>query len=96
MSGAALKSGDISLAAIPWASDRVFDFARSRQTIQPFPCFNFNLAGASSLARIDHGRRKVMDNFEDRHIYENWFAMKIYESKVTETANDLARTFVQS
>ena len=70
---------------------KLLDFARSHQTIKLFPCFNFNLASASSLAKTDHGRRRIMDKFEERHIYENWFAMKIYESEVTEPAKDLAR-----
>ena len=74
---------------------KLSDFARSRHTIQLFPGFNFNLTSASSLAKTDHGRRRIMDNFEEHHIYENWFAMKIYESEVTEPAKDLAQ-MVQS
>ena len=78
-------------AASSQISLKLFDFARSRQTIQLFPCFNFDLPNVSSLARSVNGRCSVMENFEEHHIYENWFAMKIYESEVTEPAKDLAR-----
>ena len=78
-------------AASSQMSMKLFEFARSRQTIQLFPTFSFNLPSASSLARSDTGRQRIMNNFEERHIYENWFAMKIYESEVTEPAKDLAQ-----